>query len=233
MVKIGGEEVQCMHTIRNTANPKEHQCFATIKDQSGEEKGGIDIKKLVSEFIGRSNLGLAIVEESFFQDFIKTLIQYGQIKAHSDIDELMPHMNRQNIREQMISVAKDRFLDLMALAHKEPSMCLTIDSGTLSKKRLIDFCLISPSFKPIFFKAVENSCSTTNDYKNITEEVLNEIFSVHHVKVIAIVSDNLPIQINALAHWSPSSLLNTSNDERIKKITLFLIPMSHLRTHCR
>ena len=71
------------------------------------------------------------------------------------------------------------------------------------------------------FKAIEKNFVTIEDYKNVTESILTELIETHKIKISSIVSDNLPVQISALAHWVPESLLNTTKNAKIRKIFFF------------
>ena len=214
---IDGNEVQCTFTTRNTKQPKPHTCRA--ERFAAPEK--VDIMKEVAYFLGSANLSLSKVKEDFFTTFLKQLISYGQIHSTDPIDDLLPTMYPEKIRAEMIDLSKKKFDELIIQAREEPSVCLSLDAGTLSHRHLLDFVIISPSFKPIFYKAVEKTNITTEGYRNIVSEVLNELLNIHKVKVVAIVTDNLPVQITALAHWSPTSVLNTSNDHLIRKILFY------------
>ena len=106
-------------------------------------------------------------------------------------------------------------------AHQDPAVTISIDAGTLSHRHMIDICLTSPSLRPIFYKSIPKQVAGVEEYMSITESEVKTMFNNFKINVVAIVTDNLPVQIMALAHWSPMSILNTSEDPRVRKILLF------------
>ena len=127
----------------------------------------------------------------------------------------------QNIREEVIKVGEAEFNAKIQKARQDPAVTISIDAGTLSHRHMIDICLTSPSLRPIFYKSIPKQVAGVEEYISITESEVKTMFNKFKINVVAIVTDNLPVQIIALAHWSPTSILNISEDPRVRKILLF------------
>ena len=211
--------VQCIFTTRNCKDPPNHVCHGVIKTPVEEQR--IDIKKDVAHFIGKANLALRVVEQDYFNDFMESLIELGQRNPTTPAKSLIPTLNRKNIRPEVVKAGEETFNKKIEQVHNDPAITVSIDAGTLSHRHMIDICLTSPSLKPMFYKSIEKQTAGMEDYMEITEAELIEIFQKYKINVVALVTDNLPVQVMALAHWSPTSILNTSKDPRIRKIIFF------------
>ncbi len=218
-VLIEGNRVQCSYTTRNCKNPPEHICRG-VRPVPVEERN-VDIMKDIANFIGKASLALCTVEKDYFMEFMSSLIELGQANPSTPANLLIPTINRKNIRPSVINAGKVMFNKKIELAHNDPAVTMSLDAGTLSRKHLIDICLTSPSLKPIFYKTIPKAGVGIKEYQEITEAELTEIFQNYKVNIVALVTDNLPVQVIALAHWSPESILNTSQDQRIRKILFF------------
>lgn len=216
---VEGVEVQCIHTLRNCKNPPDHVCHGVVPTPI--EQRSVDIMRDIANFIGKANLSLRTVEKDYFKEFMQGLILLGQENPTTQIEKLIPTINRKNIREEVVKAGNVRFTKNIENAHNDPAVTLSIDAGTLSHRHLIDFCLTSPSLKPIFYESIAKPVAGVDEYKRITEEELIDIITKHHINIVAIVTDNLPVQITALAHWSPVSILNQSANPSIKQILFY------------
>ena len=216
---VEGVEVQCIHTLRNCKNPPDHVCHGVVPTPI--EQRNVDIMRDIANFIGKANLSLITVEKDYFKEFMRELITLGQENPTAQIEKLIPKINRKNIRDEVVKAGDDIFNKSIEKAHNSPAVTLSIDAGTLSHRHLIDFCLTSPSLKPIFYESVAKPVAGVDEYKNITEAELIDIITKHHVNIVAIVTDNLPVQITAIAHWSPTSIINQSTNSSIKQILFY------------
>lgn len=218
-VVVNDIEVQCTYKIRNCQNPAPHICRGVAPTPVEERR--IDIMKDIACFIGKANLALITVEKDYFKEFMAALIKLGQENPTIPAEDPIPKVNRKNIRGEVIAVGNEELEKKMFNAHKQPAITISIDAGTLSHRHMIDFCITSPSLKPIFYKATTKQIAGVDEYMKTTESVLLELFQKYKINVVAIVTDNLPLQVIALSHWSPTSLLNTSSNEKIRKILFF------------
>ena len=75
-VMIDGSEVQCIYTTRNCKNPAFHACRGVVTTPIEERR--VDIMKDIAKFIGKANLSLNSVEQDYFSNFMKSLIEIGQ-----------------------------------------------------------------------------------------------------------------------------------------------------------
>lgn len=213
-----GTTVQCGYTIRNCSNPKAHVCFP------GESTTG-DAQTLLTQeiacFVGTADLPLQIVEEKYFTNFLKNVLEIGRKYHTAPSETLLPKLNRHSVRDALIQEARKKKEAQLSIRRQENVCSLTIDAGTLYSKHFIDFVISSRINQPFLYKAVEKYFVTLNDYKNITENILIELIEKHHIQVTSIVTDNLYVQVAALAHWYPQSIINTSSNSKIRKLFFF------------
>jgi hypothetical protein len=91
---------------------------------------------------------------------------------------------------------------------------LVLDAGTIHHRRFLDLVLLSAGLgiPPFLYDAVERTRFCLDDYGEI---VGNAIIDLRRsgVKIKSIVGDNHPVQVMALAHWSPKSLLKKLEPE--------------------
>jgi hypothetical protein len=90
------------------------------------------------------------------------------------------------------------------------SSVLAIDAGTLSGRKFLNYVLCTPENKPYLLASYEKESLTIEDYKRFTKLAVIEARNAR-IHIIGIVGDNLPVQIKALAHWIPTSLLRESD----------------------
>ena len=149
------------------------------------------------------------------------MIEIGQQNPTGNIEVLIPKIDRHNIREIIIKEG-EKIVQKNILSKRAEELCtLSLDAVSLSARHFIDYVVLSKTTPPFLYKAVEKKNVSIKDYKNITEGILIELIEKQRLKITSIVTDNLPVQIAALAHWSPDSILNTSDNPKIKKKIVF------------
>ena len=211
------EPIQCGHIIRNTIHPKPHICFP---GESNTEEEKCFIMRQIACLIGKADLPLQIVEKPYFIEFINALVKIGKDHSTSSLQSLVPKLTRQKIREVLVQEAQNRTETELSLKRCEEGCTLSIDAGSLNARHFIDYVVSSKITPPFLFKATEKNFVTIEDYKNITEAILTELLE-KKLKIVAIVTDNLYVQVAAMAHWYPDSLLNTSENFKIRQIFFF------------
>ena len=147
-----GTTVQCGYTIRNCSNPKAHVCFP------GESTTG-DAQTLLTQeiacFVGTADLPLQIVEEKYFTNFLKNVLEIGRKYHTAPSETLLPKLNRHSVRDALIQEARKKKEAQLSIRRQENVCSLTIDAGTLYSKHFIDFVISSRINQPFLYKAVE------------------------------------------------------------------------------
>lgn len=169
MVKTkDGSTVQCGYTIRNTSHPKAHVCFP------GDPVTG-DAQTLLSEeiarFIGTADLPLKIVEEKYFTDFLKKVLDIGRQYHNQRTEELFPKLNRHSVREILVKEAKKKEETQLSIRRQEHACSMTIDAGSLYSKHFIDFVVSSKIQQPFLTKQLKNI-----SLRSMTTRILPKIF---------------------------------------------------------
>jgi hypothetical protein len=90
---------------------------------------------------------------------------------------------------------------------------LAIDAGTILHHHFLDIMILAPysGIEPFLYQAIERERLTLKDYGTIIIEAIMAL-RMKNVIVRSIVRDNLPAQVQALAHWSNQSMLQEQPD---------------------
>ena len=90
-------------------------------------------------------------------------------------------------------------------------MC--VDSGTIGRNTILNIVLINANQKeesPLLFKSVWNFSGTSKSYKKEIKDSIIEL-SEFGIMISGLVTDNLSVQVKALDHRKPKSVMNQEN----------------------
>ena len=225
---INGVPCQCIKRVRASSkdSPHTHQFELSSKISPFAKQSLINhyqnqIKKAVAKFIACSNLAAKQAENKALQELIDICIKAGQEIPEKPISHISPVINRHNIIP-IIHIAAEEHQKQRLLNFKEGFSSLCLDAATLIHRHFLDFVVCPPSVKgkPILFDAVEVSRLGAKEYGTIVLNTITELF-LNGVRIGSIIGDNHPVQKAALAHFSPTSVIKTSECDAVKGIRFF------------
>jgi hypothetical protein len=163
----------------------------------------------VATLFGELDAPLAAIESPTVQTVINALLDIGRAEPSLHCGPDGVALTRYKLRKSMTDVAKDIATRRRAQFSELTSVSLAIDAGTIGGRHFLDLILMAPHavHSPFLYDAVEQSHMTATDYGDIVADRILALRAEHNITITSIVGDNLPIQVAALAHWSPRSHL--------------------------
>ena len=119
-------------------------------------------------------------------------------------------------------------------------MTAAIDNGIINHRHMIFVNMMNPNagFEPCYLLSETTDYYRSQDFK-MFGEILFRRLDHQGITLVGFVGDNLRAQISGLAHWSPHSMQQNSNDNQISAVlyvpccchTLNLA-LNDLKIHC-
>ena len=179
------------------------------------------LKESVAKMVACMNLSAVQVENKALKEVVLIAIKAGQDIRDKSPEQIYPDINRQNIIP-LINIAAEDYQKARLSQFQNGFSSLSLDAGTLINRHFLDFVISPPAInvKPLLFDSLEMSRLGVQEYGSTVLDVVTDLFK-NGVRIGSIIADNHPVQKAAIAHFSPSSILKTSNCEAIKAIRFF------------
>jgi hypothetical protein len=118
-------------------------------------------------------------------------------------------VSRRQVTRDLLEEGREIFARALKTYRREKSVSLAIETGTIHRRRCLDLVLLSTgsSIPPFLYDAVERIRFGPSNYGEIVGNAMTDLRKAG-VKTKCIVGDNHPVQVMALGHWSPKSVLN-------------------------
>ena len=221
---INGVTVQCIKRFRvsRTEIPHEHvypiPIVRPISDINSSQEA---ILHALSTMIAACNVSINASQNKAIQEFMCTCITAGQHLPNEKASNLVPSITRTKVTQEIIKEGELLKREAL-LPFTKMFVSMMVDATTLVHKRLLCI-MLSPNNKsidPIVYDTVPSPRLRIIDFHDI---VLSTIEELAHsgIKIGAIVGDNCPTQVLALAHWSPSCIFKGHECSAIRGIRFF------------
>ena len=207
--KVNGVVVQCIKRYRVSTVPIIHEHVFPIvipRPVTDIATAKTNIEIAVAIMIAACNMSVNSVANDSIRELVFTCIHIGSMFSTVKAQDLTPEFTRAKttnfIRSQGDLIQKECLLPFT-----KTFSTLMLDASTLVHKRILAIMLSANdnSTKPSLYDSVYSPKLRVVDFAEILIPMMEEMVR-SGVKLGAIVGDNCPTQVLALAHWSPSKV---------------------------
>ena len=150
-----------------------------------------------------------------FSEFLKLGFEIGRTNK---IDEstFLDMIKKVKIPRNLINRIGDNYHKATMNFFKHNLCSFQIDAGKINQRDFLVFVLscIQISKTSVIFDYVDNFVCSVENYRVATLNMIQQAKS-YQIRIVGIVTDNLPVQIKALSHESLESIQNCTDERQI------------------
>ena len=148
--------------------------------------------------IAGTPVSITLACSASFLECIKAFIRIGQMNPTTQLDEILPAINRKKLSLAIRDQAQSGAFSVLSYFTDE-FVSVMFDSSTINHKKYLGITLVknSKNAKPLFFQLV-NAPSDGNDYATFLLELIR-ILREYRIEITSICTDGLPAQLNEIA----------------------------------